>query len=352
MNEPSPAASRIRVVRGAFRPRGVRWSPFVVEKTGSTNRLWRGSNGSGEWLLKWYRYPKAGVHPEAEISQFLQEHNFEGVAGFGGRLDLNGSQGWMTIAFVQRWLEGRSVWEKAVEAMRSGGTGHIFARDLGRSVGRLHRALGSGARGTSFGVDPWSAEAREAWTQRISESLMRLRGVCSSACPAGMSEGAWADAKRLCLAAIQQTEQRICELSTLKVAGDVIRIHGDLHLGQILEVSSATLKERYVVVDFEGEPMRSIEERRAKDSPLRDVAGMFRSFAYAAAVAGVSPQVAEVWNTEFLEGWNEYMPLPMGDWTGFVAGLVLEKALYEAEYEVRHRPDWLWIPLRALSNAL
>lgn len=352
MSEPRPAAARFRVVRGAFHPRGVRWNPFVVEKTGSTNRLWRGSARSGEWLLKWYRYPQAGVHPEAEVSQFLQEHNFEGVAGFGGRLDVRDGQGWVTVAFVQCWLEGRSVWEKAVDAMRSGDTGHIFARDLGRSVGRLHRALGSGGSGTAFSIEPWSAEAREAWIQRIGASLNRLSSVCSGPCPEGIAEGAWSDTKRRCLVAITQTEQRICELSTLKVAGDVIRIHGDLHLGQILEVSSAAVKERYVVVDFEGEPMRSIEERRAKDSPLRDVAGMFRSFAYAAAVAGVPPQVAEVWNTEFLEGWNEYMPLPMGDWKGFLAGLVLEKAIYEAEYEMLHRPDWLWIPLRALSNAL
>jgi predicted trehalose synthase len=108
--------------------------------------------------------------------------------------------------------------------------------------------------------------------------------------------------------------------------------------------------ERFAVVDFEGEPMRSISERRRKDSPLRDVAGMFRSFHYAAAVAGKSPQIAEHWCAEFLKGWLEEAPPPSGEWRKLLAGLIWEKAIYEAGYELRHRPDWLWIPLRALAE--
>lgn len=352
MNGQSSGASHGRVIRGAFKPRGVRWSPFSVENTGSTNCLWRGTSRSDKWLLKWYRYPQPGIHPEAEISRFLNEQKFEGVAEFGGRLDSKGPQGWMTIAFVQRWVEGRSVWEKAVEAMRSGLTEHVFARELGGSVGRLHRALGSGGKGTSFGVETWSGESQKTWIERISASLMRLKSVCSRDCPAGIEEHLWEDSKRLCLNVINQSDQRIRHLSELKVDGDILRIHGDLHLGQVMEVTAGPGQEPYVMVDFEGEPTRAIEERRAKDSPFRDVAGMFRSFAYAAAVAGVSTQVADFWSSEFLEGWKEHMPLPAGDWRGFLAGFVWEKAIYEAEYEGRHRPAWLWIPLRVLSNEL
>ena len=104
------------------------------------------------------------------------------------------------------------------------------------------------------------------------------------------------------------------------------------------------------MVDFEGEPTRPLAERRAKDLPLRDVAGMFRSFAYAAAVAGVSSAVAESWSMEFLAGWREVMPMPSGDWRALLDALIWEKVIYEAEYELRHRPDWLWIPLSALSG--
>ena len=341
---------RMRAVRGAFRPRAVQWEPFVVEKTGSTNRLWRGSGPSGEWLLKWYRYPGEGVHPESEISQFLQEQNFRGVAEFGARLDAHGPGGWRTVAFVQRWLEGCSVWEKAVVAMRTGAREKVFARELGRAVGRLHGALGSGASGTAFCAEPWGVAAHTAWMGRISESIKRFKGACCGGCPPGLDGASWREAKQLGESGMKHAERRLRELAGVKVGGEVIRIHGDLHLGQILAVATSEGGAEFVMLDFEGEPVRSIAERRAKDSPLRDVAGMFRSFAYAAAVAGAPLETSELWSAEFLEGWKEHMALPEGDWRGFLAGLVWEKAVYEAEYEMRHRPDWLWIPLRVLSE--
>ena len=85
-------------------------------------------------------------------------------------------------------------------------------------------------------------------------------------------------------------------------------------------------------------------------SAMRDVAGMFRSFAYAAAVAGVSQDIAARWSALFLEGWREVMPLPSGEWRTLLDTLIWEKAIYEAEYELRHRPDWLWIPLSVFSE--
>ena len=352
MSQKMTPCGRFRVVRGAFRPRGVRWRPFVVEKTGSTNRLWRGSGPSGEWLLKWYRYPQTGVHPESEVSQFLNEQHFEGVAEFGGRLDSNGTRDGMTLAFVQRWLHGRSVWEKTVEAMRAGLNASTLARTLGRSVGRLHRALGSGGVGSAFCQDRWSPGLQKAWTRRISASLRRLETVSCGECPAGLDERQWKDSKILCLNVIHSADQRLKELEALMVGGEAIRIHGDLHLGQILEVSSGLESERYVMLDFEGEPARPVAERRAKDSPLRDVAGVFRSFAYAGAVSGVSSEIAEAWSCEFLEGWTGVMSLPSGNWRSFLDGLMWEKAIYEAEYELRHRPDWLWIPLKVLAEGL
>jgi len=121
-------------------------------------------------------------------------------------------------------------------------------------------------------------------------------------------------------------------------------------LGQILEREGGRGPGRFVVVDFEGEPTRAIAERRAKDLPLRDVAGMFRSFAYAAAVAGVSEDIAAQWSAMFLEGWREIMPLPSGEWRVLLDALIWEKAIYEAVYEMRHRPDWLWIPLSLFSE--
>jgi predicted trehalose synthase len=127
------------------------------------------------------------------------------------------------------------------------------------------------------------------------------------------------------------------------------RIHGDLHLGQILQAATTAGVPEWWVVDFEGEPLRLLEERRAPDLPLRDVAGMWRSFEYAAATAGVSSESALPLQAAFLEGWRERMPVPGGDWRALLDALVWEKSVYEALYEIEHRPGWLWIPLRALA---
>ena len=322
----------------------------MVENTGSTNRLWFGSGPRGDWLLKWYRYPKVGTHPESEVSEFLRGQHFRGVAEFGGRLDQKSDTAWMTVAFVQRWLAGRSMWEKTLEVMRSGSEPLGLAKDLGRSVGQLHQVLGSGPVNSSFSHEAWTSNSQRTWLERILACIDRLKDACLNSTHARDGSAACKNAIKQCLHVLAEGRARVHQLSTLKVSGQISRIHGDLHLGQILERKPVGQEERFVFVDFEGEPMRSLAERRSKDLPLRDVAGMFRSFAYAAAVAGVPIHVAESWSAEFLEGWCEYMALPAGEWQDLLDGLIWEKALYEAEYELLHRPDWLWIPLRVLTG--
>ncbi|RFC45293.1 MAG: maltose alpha-D-glucosyltransferase/ alpha-amylase [Verrucomicrobia bacterium] len=340
---------RWRVTRGAFKPLGVAWSPYVVKGTASTNRLWRGSGPSGEWLLKWYRYPQAGVHPEAEVAEFFRDQNRRGVAEFGARLERLGGDGWSTVAFIQRWLSGVSVWDQTLAAMRSGSAAAVFAADLGRCVGGLHQVLGSGNPGSPFAPVRWSPGLQEGWIDRLSASLVRLQTACRDNAPAGADRETFEGARALCEEASPGWQARVEGLRELRIECEITRIHGDLHLGQILEREQGSGPDRFTVVDFEGEPTRSIAERRAKDLPLRDVAGMFRSFAYAAAVAGVPLAVAASWGLEFLAGWRDVMPVPSGDWRSLLDALIWEKAIYEAEYELRHRPGWLWIPLSALS---
>jgi predicted trehalose synthase len=139
-------------------------------------------------------------------------------------------------------------------------------------------------------------------------------------------------------------------MRALRVSGLKSRVHGDLHLGQVLERRGGSAAGRFCVVDFEGEPMRPLGERRQLELPLRDVAGMWRSFAYAGAVAGADGGLVEGCRQDFLAGWCERMRLPEGDWSGLLEGLAWEKAVYEALYELRHRPDWLWIPLSELQK--
>jgi maltose alpha-D-glucosyltransferase/alpha-amylase len=140
-------------------------------------------------------------------------------------------------------------------------------------------------------------------------------------------------------------------------AGIRIRIHGDYHLGQVLRTA-----DDFVLLDFEGEPARSLEERRLKQSPLRDVAGMLRSFSYAAAAGfGTEPSEArEAWEHNaadaFMEGYRTATAdSPRGSEAAeavLLRAYLLEKALYEIIYEVNNRPDWIAIPLTGILGLL
>jgi predicted trehalose synthase len=131
------------------------------------------------------------------------------------------------------------------------------------------------------------------------------------------------------------------------------RIHGDLHLGQVLRSGLGD----WVVIDYEGEPARPLEERRAVDAAARDAAGMLRSFAYAAAYADAPAGWEAACRTAFLEGWLEAVDprlVPEGREAleALLALYELQKLLYELRYERAHRPDWVRIPAGALARIL
>jgi predicted trehalose synthase len=127
------------------------------------------------------------------------------------------------------------------------------------------------------------------------------------------------------------------------------RVHGDLHLGQALWIAG----RGWVLVDFEGEPLRPMNERDRPDSPLRDVAGMLRSFDYA---AGATPGWPVGWATAcrdaFLEGYCAASGTPLELHQALLDAFELDKAVYEAIYEARNRPTWLGIPLRGIEQLL
>jgi trehalose synthase-fused probable maltokinase len=143
------------------------------------------------------------------------------------------------------------------------------------------------------------------------------------------------------------------DLSTVGSIGRRIRTHGDLHLGQLLWVN-----DDWLVIDFEGEPARPLPERRLKQSPLRDVAGILRSFTYAASVAGVAGQEIEKRaRTEFLEGYmaavNAAAVMPPRETTERLLRIFeLEKAIYELRYELAHRPEWVSVPVRDIVRLI
>jgi maltose alpha-D-glucosyltransferase/alpha-amylase len=170
------------------------------------------------------------------------------------------------------------------------------------------------------------------------------------------------------LAAEQQilaVEQQTLERQT---TGKKIRIHGDYHLGQVLNTG-----KDFVILDFEGEPARPLSERKLKRSALRDVAGMMRSFQYAAYCALWQPSMRSE-DIPFLERWTDlwyrqmsaaflerylaiaaganFLPQKESDLTPLLEAYLVDKAVYEVAYELNHRPDWVVIPVRGIKHIL
>ena len=165
------------------------------------------------------------------------------------------------------------------------------------------------------------------------------------------------------LARRDQILERIAHLPPTATTGVCTRLHGDFHLGQVLVAGGDVF-----IIDFEGEPMRSLEERRGKHSPLRDVAGMLRSFAYAAA--SVRAELATDADVAWLDRWAAAMsatfldayraragdcpslPADPADAERLLQLFLLEKALYELRYELANRPEWLPIPINGILELL
>src|SRR5205807_370333 len=156
----------------------------------------------------------------------------------------------------------------------------------------------------------------------------------------------------------EEVRERLRQLTHIGGVGRVIRHHGDFHLGQTLWAGGD-----WVIIDFEGEPARPLAERRRKRSPLRDVAGMMRSFAYAASAVEILRGAAppDGWEErarkEFLESYLEtvdpnLMPSGRQAIDRLLAIFELEKAVYELRYELNNRPDWVRIPVAGILRLL
>jgi maltokinase len=299
-----------------------------------------------ELILKVFRRLEPGVNPELELLRFLSEREFEHIAPLVAWYEYAGRLVNATLGTLQEFLGGaREGWALCL-GDSEGFVEH--AHELGVVTGRLHSCLGSAPGDPDFAPEEPSSENLSLLTATVDEEIDRMFVDLDYDDPViGRLAGRSLDVR-----------ERLQALSHAGAGGRLIRTHGDYHLGQTM------LTDRgWVILDFEGEPARSLPERRRKRSPLRDVAGMLRSFAYAASAAeqqnGVP--VAEGWEVRvresFLAGYFETVDsvlLPHGEAAigKLLAVFELEKAVYELRYELNNRPDWVAIPVAGIERLL
>ncbi len=300
-------------------------------------------------ILKAFRRVEPGVNPELELLRFLSAHGFPNIAPLAGWYAYEGRLMDATLGIVQEYLAGaRDGWELALEEIAAAPEAFLDRlRALGEVTGRMHAALGSDSTDPAFAPEEPSTETLSLLTATIDEQIERI-----------FLDLPERDAVAPIAGRGQDVRERLQSLSHVGTVGRVIRTHGDYHLGQTM------LADRgWVILDFEGEPARSLPERRRKRSPLRDVAGMLRSFSYVTAGSELlrGNPVPDGWEERaretFLEGYFEAMEsslLPPGHDAidKLLAVFELEKAVYELRYELNNRPDWVGIPVAGIRRLL
>jgi trehalose synthase-fused probable maltokinase len=370
-------------------------------------------------ILKFFRHIEAGVNPDLEMNAFLTERaHYEHVPALAGFLEYRTRDGKSrTQAILQAFVPNEGdAWKYTLKSLNrfyeacegaSRGTNlsqdqiQKFTREaigaylksialLGRRTAELHLSLASDADDPAFAPEPFSNDFQQSFQTtvlRLTSGVLRVLREKIPLLPASWRSKA------------QAVAQREVEIANRFRAGlhqpiraARIRIHGDFHLGQVLYTGSD-----FVIIDFEGEPARPLSERRIKRSPLQDVAGMLRSFHYAAfdpllGSSGDKPMAAqryaafapplgsssdepmpaqrferlrvwaESWNAQVADsflaeyfrtsGAAPFLPQDPAETSKLLELYVLEKAVYELGYELNNRPDWVGLPLEGISKLL
>ena len=364
-------------------------------------------------ILKLYRRLGEGTNPELEVGEYLTARaGFTNTAPLAGAVEIAGPGGPRTLAVVLTYVpnegdawsafldHGQRYFER-IDALApeqaadlclpgdpgcAGGADDVppgvaslvaepleLARLLGRRTAEMHAALADDRGGPAFAPEPYGMiyqrsllQSMRNITRATFEVLARRAGALDS------------EAREMAEALLRREAdvlRMFHGLTTHPIRAPRIRCHGDYHLGQVLWTG-----KDFVIIDFEGEPLRSVGERRLKRSPMRDVAGMVRSFDYAAwtalrrhtellppksaAARERDVRGAAVWGAwlgrEFVRAYvtrqrelrADLIPAGLADAELVLRSWVLEKALYEVRYELNARPDWAHIPLRAVLGIL
>jgi trehalose synthase-fused probable maltokinase len=345
------------------------------------------------YILKLFRQAGEGINPELEIGTFLTEHaRFPHAPAVAGSMIYRGRDGsFRTLGILQSFVRNQgNAWEYTLheletyfERVSQGAPegpplgSYPDAVDLlGRRTAGLHVALASGGSEPDFAPETFSDAFRDAFRGAALDQCDRVFRTLES--QDRLPDSARESARRV-RELRPGIEDRLRGFGSGHEGGERIRIHGDYHLGQVLHADGD-----FVIIDFEGEPARPLAERRAKQSPLQDVAGMLRSFHYAAIKGmrdrlagseadGGDPAVAAAGRAELLpwaSAWknavsqrflNAYLRaagsghfLPKSELAvrSLLDAYLLSKAVYELGYELNNRPDWVIIPLTGILDIM
>ncbi|HUJ55352.1 MAG TPA: phosphotransferase [Gaiellaceae bacterium] len=301
-------------------------------------------------ILKLFRRLEPGINPELELLCFLGDHGFRNIPALGGWYSYSGGPLTATLGLLQEYVAGGvDGWVLTLAEIADAPERSLDRLGrLGEVTGQMHTVLGSDTANPAFAPEDPSVESLGLLTATVDEAIARVF--------LSLPE----EDERIgpILGRGEEVREQLRLLTHAGSGGRVIRTHGDYHLGQTLYSGTD-----WVVLDFEGEPARTLVERRRKRSPLRDVAGMLRSFAYAATAAELERDAEGVEDWEhrarerFLEGYLDTVDptlLPSGE-AGIERMLTvfeLEKAVYELRYELDNRPDWVRIPVAGIERLM
>jgi maltose alpha-D-glucosyltransferase/alpha-amylase len=361
-----------------------------------------------KFYFKLFRSLKEGVNPDCEITRFLTEQaGFPHIPPFAGSLEYhrpdsepiaigllqgftpNQGDGWTyTIDALDRYFEKVLSRPKEIQEipkapaslfdidfsstpllLRELIEGHYLEMVtlLGKRTGEMHFALSSSPDEPDFAPEPFSMLYQRSVFQSMRGLVRRVFQILRKTIktlPEPLKEEA-----SFILGSEEKTLGRLLEIVGRKLSTMKIRIHGDYHLGQVLYTG-----KDFNIIDFEGEPARELSERRLKRSPLRDVAGMVRSFHYAAYIALLKEASLRSEDIPVLEPWTDlwyryvsavfvksyldtvenasFIPADREEMEIMLKAFLLEKAVYELGYELNNRPEWVIIPLRGLKDLL
>jgi maltose alpha-D-glucosyltransferase/alpha-amylase len=359
-------------------------------------------------ILKLFRRLEPGINPEVDMGRFLTEHRFAHVPATAGMMEYRGDGAAVSLAILQQFVPNQGdAWQYTQDSLRQFfdhgmttgltddlpppsahtlvaladaeppaqhvrllGAYHESARLLGQRTAELHRVLASERDDPQFAPEAVTMHYQRSIYQSMRTLLSRVLALAAAQRPK-LPGSVAADLQRL--AGMEDPiRRRLSALLGERITARRIRIHGDLHLGQLLYTG-----RDFLFIDFEGEPARPLNERRMKRLALRDVAGMIRSFHYAAYTglvaverSGLAPGEAlaalERW-AEFWSLWTSviflrsylqtaggapFVPAARRELAVVLDAMLLEKAVYELGYELNHRPAWVPIPLRGVFQLL